>query len=119
MDSWTAEPTLVQIALEWWGPERLDGWLREQYAQRDQLHGLHGLTLTTAWLDIDGGPLLDRLCQWLGGPLALPAVRSPGHWLVFYYTCQRLLFTALLQALPVEALSEPLREQRLAVDLGG
>ncbi|WP_223556889.1 hypothetical protein [Pseudomonas sp. BF-R-01] len=115
MDSWTHEPALYRLALDVWGSERLDAWLREQYAQRDELHGL---ALTKAWRDIDGGPLLDRLCQWLGGPAALPAARRPGRWLQFYCTGQRLLFHALLQALPIEALSEPLREWRLAVELG-
>lgn len=118
MDSWTAEPALVQLALDVWGPERLDAWLREQYAQHDQLHSLAGLISTRAWPVIDGGPLLDRLCQSLGGPLALPTDRKPGHWLLFYYRAQRLLFNALLQALPIEVLSSPLRERRLAVELG-
>lgn len=115
MDTWAAEPALYRLTLDTWGPERLDSWLREQYAQHDELHGL---AITRVWLDIDGGPLLDRLCQWLGGPMALPAARRPGQAIAFYYRAQRLLFNGLLQALPVDALCEPLRERRLALDVG-
>lgn len=118
MDSWTAEPALVQLALDVWGPERLDAWLREQYAQHDQMRSLAGLISTRSWPVIDGGPLLDRLCGCLGGPLALPTDRISGRSLAFYYIVQRLLFIGLLQALPIEALSEPLRELRLSVDIG-
>lgn len=115
MDSWAHEPALYRLALDVWGPERLDAWLREQYQQHTELDGM---TLTRAWVDIDGGPLIDRLCQRLSGPVALPAARMRGQTIPFYRTGQRLLFNELLQALPIDTLSEPLRELRLAVELG-
>nr|WP_312159408.1 hypothetical protein [Pseudomonas juntendi] len=109
-----AEFALYELALSAWGPERLDAWLRE-YQQRHT--DLHGLALTRAWQDIDGGPLLDRLCQLIAGPAVLPSSRTPGQAIPFYRTHQRLVFVELLQALPLDALSEPLRELRLAGDL--
>ncbi|MDP9524532.1 hypothetical protein [Pseudomonas putida] len=108
------EIALCQLALDAWGPERLDAWLRE-YHQRHA--DLYGLALTRAWRDIDGGPLLDRLCQLIAGPAVLPSARTPGQTIPFYRTHQRFVFVELLQALPIDSLSEPLRELRLAADL--
>ncbi|MOA44712.1 hypothetical protein D3C78_1670310 [compost metagenome] len=105
-----AEIALYQSALTVWGSERLDAWLREH-------HQLHGLALTRAWQDIDGGPLLDRLCQLIAGPVVLPSARTPGHTIPFYRTHQHQVFVELLQALLIESLNESLRELRLVADL--
>lgn len=110
-----SEFALYRLALDVWGPERLDGWLREHHHRHAELHGL---ALTRAWEDIDGGPLLDRLCQLIAGPVVLPAARTPGQTISFYRTHQRLVFVGLLQALPIERLDESLRELRLAVAVG-
>ncbi|HDS1780304.1 TPA: hypothetical protein QEM49_004885 [Pseudomonas putida] len=108
------ESALYQLTLDAWGPERLDAWLREYHQRHAELYGL---ALTHSWRDIDGGPLLDRLCQLIAGPVVLPSARTPGQTIPFYRTHQRLVFVELLQALPIESLNESLRELRLAADL--
>lgn len=115
MDSWTHEPALYQLALDSWGQERLDDWLRDYHHRQNELYGL---ALTSVWQNIDGGPLLDRLCQLVAGPVVLPAARTPGQTIPFYCTHQGIVFAQLLQALPIESLSESLRELRLTIDVG-
>jgi hypothetical protein len=115
MDNWCQELALYQLALDVLGQGGLDDWLREQY-QRHQL--LHGLVTTASWTAVDAGPLVNQLCQWLGGDVELPAERKPGSELPFYCKCQELLFNELIRLLPPERLNEPIRERRLELDMG-
>lgn len=62
MGTWGHEPALYQLALKTHGQIWLDAWLREQY-QINQV--LHGLVTTSSWKTVDGGPLVNQLCQWL------------------------------------------------------
>lgn len=97
MDSWSHERKLYSLALDIMGEEGLGRWLREQY---DRNSSLHGFVTTPSCLCIDGGLLINRLCLYLGGHMERSAIQRPGREVPFYCKCHRILFGALLQALP-------------------
>lgn len=113
MDSWSHERELCSLALGVMGEVRLDRWLRELYGWHSTLHGL---VTTPNWLFIDGGPLINRLCLYLGGYIEWPTIQRSGREAQFYCKCHKILFGALLQALPVDVFSPALRDLRFAAD---
>lgn len=115
-DSWTAEPALYRLALDVWGPERLDAWLREQRQRHEQWLSL---PQGDVWLRFDLGPQIERLCA-LG---LLPNLLGEGGYptqedLAVFAAGRQRLFDELLQHLPIEALPPGLREARLQLDIG-
>jgi len=88
-----------------WGTVGLDRWLREHY---DWHSALHGPVTMPYRLRIVGGPLINRLCSHLDGEMERPVIQRPGREVPFYRKCNRILFGALLQALPVNDLSPAL-----------
>lgn len=115
MDTWQHEPALYQLALSTHGLDWLNAWLRDQYEHHQVLYGL---VTTLSWRSVDGGPLLNHMCLWLGGEIDPSAVRRPGYELSFYCKCQQLVFNNLLRSLALERLSEPQLELRTALDMG-
>lgn len=105
---------MYQIALDVLGAEGLDAWLREQrYPQ------LNLLFKNDVWLRVDAGPIVERLCQLRAtAGMYFESVMPSGTDLQNFRQCRALLFTALLQALPIEQLPADWLELRLSVDLG-
>jgi hypothetical protein len=115
MEDWQRAPDLYRVAQDVLGREGLDDWLREQLQMHPQLSELFR---SDVWRKIDGGPIVDRLCELCTTPSrALDAAMPSGNDLMNSEQGQLLLFNKLIQALPVDRLPEVLQERRLALDL--
>lgn len=115
MEDWQRAPELYLIAQDFLGQEGLDDWLREQLQMYPQLSELFR---GDVWRKIDGGPIVDRLCELCTRPSRVfDTVMPSGNDLMNSEKAQLLLFNQLIQALPADRLPEVLQERRLALDL--
>lgn len=116
IEDWQRAHELYHIAQSVMGQEGIDAWLHEQL----QLHPhLRDLFKNDVWRKIDGGPIIDRLCELCTQPsMALDAAMPSGQDLMSSEKGQLLLFNSLLQVLPADQLPEALQQRRLALDLG-
>jgi hypothetical protein len=116
MDTFESDLRLHAIAVAARGTDGLDSWLREQLQRYPQLSALFK---NDVWLRVDAGQIVERLCRIsTTAGMYFESVMPTGTDLQHFRDARSLLFNNLLLALPIEQLTEDLREQRLALDLG-
>lgn len=116
MDAFAHEIQLHDLAIDVFGTDGLNAWLREQL---QRYPSLAQLLKNDVWLRVNAGPFVERLCRISTTPgMYFESEMPSGTDLQHFRDARSLLFVSLLRALPIEQLTEDLREQRLAMDLG-